>query len=175
MAAAVLDRPAPPMPRTLQFRLANAADKRGGTYRLPPPEKLQFPLAPIRVDPSEPTAEALDAVIAEILREYGHEQVRIERAAFSLIPPPLTGLPEVAKRPTFTITVRHDRRDDIFGARADVTLAFGSGDTVGQAVRDCADDFFARVESLLADHETLGPALREERRELERWWASAAK
>lgn len=175
MAAAVLDRLVPPMPRTLLFRYEGAADIRGGTFRLPPPEKLQFPLAPIPVDSSEPTAEAVDAVIAEILREYGREQVRIERAAFSLIPPPLRGLPELAKRPTFTITIRHDRRDEAFGARADVTLAFGSGDTVGQAVRDCADDFFARVESVLSDYETLGPALREERRELERWWASAAK
>lgn len=154
----------PPMPRQLRF----VPGERQPSTGLPLATAVQFPLEPIAVNDTSPTAAELDGIIEQLLRQYGAGPDQLRGVTFDVMPPSL-GVPEAGRgAPTpFKVTVRRVGHAGYI-ARPSVGLAYGDGETPGAAFRDCMDDFLYRQRLLYAERDRLGPGMEEELREMER-------
>ncbi|HEV7215635.1 MAG TPA: hypothetical protein VGP33_10985 [Chloroflexota bacterium] len=72
------------------------------------------------------------------------------------------------------VTVRRERRGSGFVARADVSKAFGGGETIGEAFIDCVNDLTERVRVFEAERDCLGPGPQQELGEIHRWLGLAS-
>lgn len=170
MQAALIEQPAPPMPRSIAFLPA----PRGGLAELPPPDFVRFPFEPILVNSTSPTPKEIDELIHRVVQQYGHGMDQLNQATFDISPPlPPTHDERVGQLPGITVTVRRNRRRATYVARASATLAYGYGNTIGEAFRDCMDDFLYRQTLLYEVRDHLGPGLQAEFEELDRLHAGA--
>ncbi|MGI8915244.1 MAG: hypothetical protein ACR2JY_15905 [Chloroflexota bacterium] len=137
------------------------------------PERLSIrpgitPVAPIELSPA-----AVDGFIADVARYYGHDKRQINGSTISL-KLRLTR-PDVPDREVvLKVTVRRERRGSGFVARADVSKAFGGGETIGEAFIDCVNDLTERVRVFEAERDCLGPGPQQELGEIHRWLGVAS-
>jgi hypothetical protein len=155
-----------PIPRTIQFSPA----PEGAGSLFPPPEFVRFPRVPLPVEARHPTPEDVDSSIARLLHPFARTVEEIDQVTFVVLPHARTA----PQHPDILVTLRCDRRQAVFVARANATLAYGYGATIGQALRDALDDFLYRQALLYAEQARLGARLQKERAGLAALYAGSA-
>lgn len=166
MASLPIEQRPLPIPQTLTFRVVPSQAS------LPLPTRVSFHPVTIRVDATTPLAGELDEIIAQLGRRAGYAPEHIQSAVFHIVYPLVRDGKE-ATSPPLAITVQRSRRGPGFVARSSVTLAFGYGETIGAAFRDVIDDLLDRERTFRTERDRLGPGLREELAQVERFLARA--
>ena len=126
------------------------------------------PASPIPLSPA-----SIDRFLSEVAQHYGHDPRQLVGAAIG-VQVCLAWAHAPDRAVTLNVTIQHERHGPGFTSRANVSQAFGSGDTIGEAFVDCVDDFMERSRVLEAEQERLGPGPQREREEIQRRLGSAS-
>ncbi|GEM_PF-7037212 len=162
---ALLERLSPPIAREMHFLRPPVVTDRNWP---PAIDRLSFPHKPAPTGPADHSAEAIDAFIADVLRYYGHKGEELSRITITMNLKPVD--PSVKEHPDpLSIVVRRAPGMGGFMARANVSLAFGHGDTIGEAFHDCLEDLSYRAQFLEDNRSRLGPGPEKELRDLDKW------
>lgn len=169
MALAVDDRPRL-VARKLTFVHSPGNAGQTDLSGIPVAESESISFTPRPLPGSDLSAAAVDSAVDALARHFGHDAGHIERIVCSLSPAAL-GVSRRQQLRDLQLTIRRRNADPAFVARFNVTKAFGYGSTIGEAFAECMNDLQYRVRHFLGDRDRLGPALRQEAEELERFLA----
>jgi len=127
------------------------------------PDRIRVRAQPVPLD-------HLDATIETLAKHYGHDYSQVRGLSLAVA----VGDDVGGKQRTWSLAlnVRRDGKTNAFVARSQVTRAFGYGETIAEAVRDCLADFSHRSQVLLSEQERLARGPEAELRDLRRWRTS---
>jgi len=130
-------------------------------------DRLTFRRGTAPTGPDDWSAEGIDAFIGDVLRSYGHMDHELSGITLTM---DVTPVDATVREQLVPLAIKVQRaKGGGFSARSNVTLAFGYGGTIGQAVHDCLDDLIYRTRLLEDNRAHLGPGPTRELREIDEW------